>query len=74
LGVAIDPRGHRQQTNTQILPAYTQVAGAQFEMRGGELVLTEGDVRASLTKTNVGVSLGRPLQGRSFQFTDGCRF
>jgi iron complex outermembrane receptor protein len=75
------------ETNTQILPAYTKVdAGALFEMPGGEFIrisvdnlnnsggLTEGDVRANLTKTNAGVSLGRPLQGRSFQFTGGYRF
>jgi iron complex outermembrane receptor protein len=75
------------ETNTQILPAYTKLdAGALLEMRGGEFIrvsvdnlnnsagLTEGDVRADLTKTNAGVSLGRPLQGRSFQFTGGYRF
>jgi iron complex outermembrane receptor protein len=74
-------------TNTQILPAYTKVdAGALLELPGGEFIrisadnlnnsagLTEGDVRADLTKTNAGVSLGRPLQGRSFQFTAGYRF
>jgi hypothetical protein len=55
-------------------------------MRGGEFIrisadnlnnsagLTEGDVRADLTRSNAGVSLGRPLQGRSFQFTGGYRF
>ncbi|MDB6087998.1 MAG: TonB-dependent receptor [Gammaproteobacteria bacterium] len=75
------------ETNTQILPAYTKVdAGALLEMSGGEFFrvsvdnlnnsagLTEGDVRADLTRSNAGVSLGRPLQGRSFQFTGGYRF
>jgi iron complex outermembrane receptor protein len=75
------------ETNTQILPSYTKVdAGALFELRDGEFIrvsvdnlnnsagLTEGDVRANLTQTNAGVSLGRPLQGRSFQFTGGYRF
>jgi hypothetical protein len=75
------------ETNTQILPSYNKVdAGALLEMTGGEFIrisadnlnnsagLTEGDVRAALTKTNAGVSLGRPLQGRSFLFTVGYRF
>ena len=75
------------ETNTQILPSYNKVdAGALLEMRGGEFIrisvdnlnnsagLTEGDVRAVLTQTNAGVSLGRPLQGRSFLFTAGYRF
>jgi iron complex outermembrane recepter protein len=75
------------ETNTQILPAYNKVdAGILLELRGGEFLrisgdnlgnsagLTEGDVRAVLTQTNAGVSLGRPLQGRSFTFTGGYRF
>jgi iron complex outermembrane receptor protein len=75
------------ETNTQILPSYNKVdAGALLEITGGEFIrisadnvnnsagLTEGDVRASLTQTNAGVSLGRPLQGRSFLFTVGYRF
>ena len=75
------------ETNTQILPAYNKVdAGLLLELRGGEFLrisgdnlgnsagLTEGDVRAVLTQTNAGVSLGRPLQGRSFTFTGGYRF
>ena len=75
------------ETNTQILPGYNKVdAGILLELRGGEFVrlsgdnlgnsagLTEGDVRANLTQTNAGVSLGRPLQGRSFTLTGGYRF
>jgi outer membrane receptor protein involved in Fe transport len=75
------------ETNTQILPAYNKVdAGILLELRGGEFLrisgdnlgnsagLTEGDVRAVLTQSNAGVSLGRPLQGRSFNFTGGYRF
>jgi outer membrane receptor protein involved in Fe transport len=75
------------ETNTQILPSYTKVdAGLLLEIRGGEFIrvsadnlnnsagLTEGDVRANLTQTNAGVSLGRPLQGRSFVFSAGYRF
>jgi iron complex outermembrane recepter protein len=75
------------ETNTQILPSYNKVdAGALLEITGGEFIrisadnlnnsagLTEGDVRASFTQSNAGVSLGRPLQGRSFLFTVGYRF
>jgi iron complex outermembrane receptor protein len=75
------------ETNTQILPSYVKVdAGVLLEMRGGEFIrisgdnlnnsdgLTEGDVRAVLTQTNAGASLGRPLQGRSALFTVGYRF
>jgi outer membrane receptor protein involved in Fe transport len=75
------------ETNTQILPSYNKVdAGALLELRGGEFFrvsvdnlnnsagLTEGNVRADLTQTNAGISLGRPLQGRSFLFTGGYRF
>src|SRR3984893_1969620 len=75
------------ETNTQILPSYNKVdAGALLEITGGEFIrisadnlnnsagLTEGDVRASFTQSNAGVSLGRPLQGRSFLFTAGYRF
>jgi len=75
------------ETNTQILPSYTKVdAGALLELQGGEFIrisvdnlsnsagLTEGDVRADLTQSNAGVSLGRPLQGRAFLFTAGYRF
>ncbi|HEY3656541.1 MAG TPA: TonB-dependent receptor, partial [Steroidobacteraceae bacterium] len=75
------------ETNTQILPSYNKVdAGALLEITGGEFIrisadnlnnsagLTEGDVRASFTLANAGVSLGRPLQGRSFMFTAGYRF
>jgi iron complex outermembrane receptor protein len=75
------------ETNTQILPSYTKIdAGLLLEIRGGEFFrvsvdnlnnsagLTEGDVRANLTQTNAGVSLGRPLQGRSFVFSAGYRF
>jgi hypothetical protein len=75
------------ETNTQILPAYNKVdAGILLELRGGEFLrisadnlgnsagLTEGDVRASFTQTNAGISLGRPLQGRSFTFAGGYRF
>jgi iron complex outermembrane recepter protein len=75
------------ETNTQILPSYNKVdAGALLEMKGGEFIrisadnlnnsagLTEGDVRAAFTQSNAGVSLGRPLQGRSFLFTVGYRF
>jgi outer membrane receptor protein involved in Fe transport len=75
------------ETNTQILPSYNKVdAGALLEITGGEFIrisadnlnnsagLTEGDVRASFTQSNAGVSLGRPLQGRSFLFAVGYRF
>jgi hypothetical protein len=75
------------ETNTQILPSYDKVdAGALLEMKSGEFIrisadnlnnsagLTEGDVRAAFTLANAGVSLGRPLQGRSFLFTAGYRF
>jgi iron complex outermembrane recepter protein len=75
------------ETNTQILPSYNKVdAGALLEITGGEFIrisadnlnnsagLTEGDVRASFTQSNAGVSLGRPLQGRSFLFTAGYHF
>jgi iron complex outermembrane receptor protein len=75
------------ETNTQILPSYNKVdAGVLLELTGGEFIrisadnlnnsagLTEGDVRASFTQSNAGVSLGRPLQGRSFLFTAGYRF
>ena len=75
------------ETNMQILPSYNKVdAGALLEITGGEFIrisadnlnnsagLTEGDVRASFTQSNAGVSLGRPLQGRSFLFTVGYRF
>jgi outer membrane receptor protein involved in Fe transport len=75
------------ETNTQILPSYNKVdAGALLEITGGEFIrisadnlnnsagLTEGDVRAAFTQSNAGVSLGRPLQGRSFLFTAGYHF
>jgi outer membrane receptor protein involved in Fe transport len=75
------------ETNTQILPSYNKAdAGVLLEITGGEFIrisadnlnnsagLTEGDVRAAFTQSNAGVSLGRPLQGRSFLFTVGYRF